>query len=423
MLTDLLWFVSAKQQHDIQKSAGLAGICGVLLTLFIVWQWDNIFSPIIHFIGLEHLINQLGLVQDTPIHTIYNVLIMGVAALVIIAVLFTLPTMLVLALAAATENKWLSFLLSYIVFFFLSPIIFCCYLYIKLNERYRLDKGPETLKQHYLRDPQLRDDYKEVEQLPEQLKLHQLYTKAIGSDQTATTLSYTEAVTHLNRAVASIETDRQWLIGYQKDNDQFYVLFPNPLPVYASPCFKDKTENDDDYSTFGYKDLRFKYDLHLMSNNPKDTYYYLYSDTDKKAPSFYVPAYKISYHWDDTSIQIDFRKRSYIDSVNVEELTMILKYEEPYTHELFDRIAQQDTVFETIKEAHMRSFLIPIAFPEELEYYNDPERLSYIRELNKVPYIREYSSIYRADVEEAAIYYADHGSKWAIEYIQGLKNS
>lgn len=425
MLTELLWFASAKQQHDIQRSAGLAGICGILLTLFIVWQWDNIFAPIIRFFGLDDLANRMGLVQDTPIHTICNVLVVIVALLIIIAVLCALPSFIVLALAAATENKFLVVPLSYIIFFLLSPIIFCYYMYLKLNDRFRLNNGPETLKQHYLRDSNLRNDYKGVEQLPEQLKLHHLFANQPEREQegfTSSAISYNEAVTYLNHAVASIEADRNWLVGYQEDTDQFYVLFPNPLPVYASPCFKDKqVMNYADNSPFGYKELRDKYTYYLFSQ--KKDLSYLCTESDKIPPSFYVPAYKFSYKWVNSKIVFEIEDRKIPESLNIERLTTIKKLDGSSIRELFEQIAKQPTVFKAIKNAHIRSYLIPVAYPEEIEYLTDTEcTLSYIKELNKVPYTREYASIYRADVKEAAVDYAERGYKWAINYINNTNN-
>lgn len=51
MFRDFLWFLHAKQSHDMQKSNGFPGFLALVVVFVIMFKWDDWFAPI--FFGLE----------------------------------------------------------------------------------------------------------------------------------------------------------------------------------------------------------------------------------------------------------------------------------------------------------------------------------------------------------------------------------
>ncbi|MGF9977359.1 hypothetical protein [Viridibacillus arvi] len=415
MLTDLLWLAATKQQYENQKSTGLAGAVGLVLTLLICWQWDHVFQPIIHFLKLDAFAYRLGIVSDTTIHTVINSAYLFLIVWVLLLACILLPSLLAVlfTFVLGIKSKIILVPLSYLILFALSPFIFIYLVFKRVNERFRISSnGSETLRQHYLRDSTIRNEYKEVQHLSNQLQLHHLHLKqADKSDQHTSTslITYNEAVTYLNRAVASIATDTNWLFGYNEAEDQWYILFTNPLPVFASTCFEDNQKSYTN-SAFHYKEARENYTSYLF-NLKENTLF------GAEMPAFHVPALPVIYSWNGKSIQLDFAENKHPKMINVRELKSIEKIKGLVMQELSNRTVNRSDVQAIIKRAHVRAYLIPIAYPEEITYLTYTNGImSYVNELNAVPFTQIFGTIYQADVVDEVRQYARWNNSWAIDY-------
>lgn len=76
MLQDLLWLASAKQQYNMQRSAGMAGLMGFLSLFFIVWKWDEWFYPVFQKLGFVDMAHRVGIVSELTALTTLSVLLL-----------------------------------------------------------------------------------------------------------------------------------------------------------------------------------------------------------------------------------------------------------------------------------------------------------------------------------------------------------
>lgn len=73
MLSDLLWFMGAKQQHDMQKAQGLSGLIFILLTIGAVWKWNDWIVPVLNWFGIVDMLKRTGYVTDDVHITFFNI--------------------------------------------------------------------------------------------------------------------------------------------------------------------------------------------------------------------------------------------------------------------------------------------------------------------------------------------------------------
>lgn len=120
-MNGLLWGVSAYQNYRIGKSTGAAGIVGIILTIVCIANWNEYIYPILEFFRFDDLLKAVGLWNEDPWITAFNVFwVSGVISIITCA----LGTMIfTVFLPFMTETSFGRFLSSAIFFLILSPFI------------------------------------------------------------------------------------------------------------------------------------------------------------------------------------------------------------------------------------------------------------------------------------------------------------
>ena len=215
MLNDLLWIYGTKRQYDMQKENGLAGLIGILVVFLIVWQWNNWFYPIFESVGLVSIANNVGLITGSAIHTTINVLGLIIGLIVIFFVLVAIPTffiLLIMNLFGSNFNSNRPTPLQYTFSLLLLPLMLVFYPIVKL------------LKVLKIISPTSVESYKELNKdiVSETSSIEDSYTAVfISQEQKADTsakrtlISKEEAISILNRSIASLEDTNDYVFAIQ----------------------------------------------------------------------------------------------------------------------------------------------------------------------------------------------------------------
>ena len=398
MFTDFLWLLGAKQQHDRQKELGLAGLGGLLLVFLMVWKWDSIFFPLFNKLGFVGFAERIGLISELPVMTVLNIL----AVIFVLCLFLTISAFLItvvgcslLVFGSSAAGKKVLGVAAFVFFF---PII----LIFMVVVQYRYSTSPEgkaSMRNTYKRDPNLKPLLKRYHDESEASRMHLLYIKQVYRREKEKTFEFqpVDAKFHLNRAVASIKTDRGWLIGYDSSDMQWYVLFPNPLPVFASQA-AERNNLKEAIANFP------KYHL-------KD---YFVDVKDGFNEDFYVPALPIHFSWNKSELKIEpvIYDNAKLTSKNTKNMYNYRIQTEEITS-LFDIIAERKDLFEKNRYLHVFLYLVPIAYPPGVPFEAE-ERFN--GAVKRIPYSDTYYPIYAADVRESVTHFAEARKEWAINW-------
>jgi len=397
MFADFLWLLGAKQQHDRQRELGLAGLFGLLLVIFMVWKWDSIFYPLFDKLGFVGFAERVGLISELPVMTVINIL----AVIFFLSLLFGISAFLLTVIgcslmvfgSSALGKKMLGGALFFL--FFPLVVVYMCVIQYRYSTS---SEGQASMRNTYRRDPNLKPLLKEYEDEAESLRMYLLYKKqAYREIEKSSSFQSVDAKLHLNRAVASIKDDRDWLVGYDEFDEQWYVLFPNPLPEFVSKATGHKNVRDAISTYPEYKVEGFFVDV-----------------GDRASEGFFVPALPIEFKWNkdkqmidpcvsvDAKIIIKNTKNMYNYQIQSEEITT-----------LFDVISERKDLIERNRKAHILLYLIPIAYPPEVPFAAEE---SFNKAVKDVPYADTYYPIYASDVRECIVQFAETGKEWAINW-------
>lgn len=387
MLTDLLWFLGAKQQYDKQKQQGLAGLMGILFVIFMVWKWDELFYPILDKLGLVAMAGRVGLIHDLPVMTVINV----------IAMIFLLAIFFAIALVVISVGQYLLILPMAVI---LLPFKLIKMMFLKKQSGVKVT-GFATPEAAYKRNTELTPLISQYKNEKSNMKMFRYYEEQVNrSDESGsvTLLKGEEKVKNvLQRVVASIKDDREWLVYYHESTEQWYILFPNPLPEFASPAFKS------DYLSYSDKTL---YDFDMLG----------VSKFMGEPSPYVVPGLPISFEWTGTEItpKIIQEKRDIVE-VKVEWRMKTYQIKTSAMKALFDEVAQLGSVERAMKEAILALYIIPIAHPINPLSTSTQE---FLDEVATIPFADIYAPIYAADVEERMIKYAEYKKEFAINWLK-----
>ncbi len=388
MLTDLLWFFNAKHQYENQKRLGLAGLIGLLLPIFVAWKWNDWFYPLFKKLGFVAFAERHGMISDMPIFTFLHIAA-AVLAICLLALLgFIIVGMIMFIFGTLGSSNLGVTILAIPVIILLSPII----LPIVIREYWKHRQSNEVkngMIPTYKKDPELRPlltKYKDSEKNLQGYELYAEQRKRHGDEIQYVYGRKLESL--LNRAVLSIETDRNWAIGYCISKKQNYILFPNPLPIFASQCAE-------------YIPMR-PYSVIYKFNNLNS---YRFSD-DYCSRELHVPALPIEFIW-------DADKQKLVPSIP-ENAKMVLQNLSFIRHsmgcnhldfkELQDNVSQRTDVFKWNKIAHTMLYFIPRVFPYEV---NTDIESAISKEVKNIPNADVFYSLYAADVQECEQYFKE----------------
>lgn len=109
MLRDLLWFVEAKQQYEIQRSSGLAGCMGLVVTFIVAaifilnWEfWLNFADTI----GLRAFAERVGLIRDNSFETFWTIIYISFMFFIITCAAILLLPLIPILLAFPVAIIW-----------------------------------------------------------------------------------------------------------------------------------------------------------------------------------------------------------------------------------------------------------------------------------------------------------------------------
>jgi len=433
MLRELLWWIHAKQQYDMQKENGFAGLIAILSVIFIVWQWDNIFYPIFNALGLVNIFHNAGLINENlTILSVINILATLWLLMVIIALITAFPMFFILLMLRVfgDNNRSKPSALQYAISIVLLPIALVFFVLYKLFEMIGLvSKGPKTLKKYVKEHQEMQDLIQQNPHLAlndgSKMALADLYAiqQTMKNDQiTCTPLTYDEAVSLLNRAVPYLNGNRIYAFGYSKALNKWYLLLPNPIPAYASKAIELKLSAD---SPFDYKRQYKNYSFYLQHPKYKE-----------HKPHFYTPATFVEFNWDAKKevITLDLPEQLIAPFapfevfnatvVDIDELDYIVKLEGESIQFFYEKAVDNKGIRDLFDRAHAYAYIIPLAYPEEENYFTceDNSVLSYYKELQRVPNAMElafhFKEITHKQLEDFA-----KDNQWARDYLNEHHNT
>ncbi len=405
MLTELMWLYASKRQYEMQRENGLAGLIGILVTFLIVWQWNNWFYPILDMLGFVSLADRIGMITGSPILTTINVLGLIMVLIFIFLAMVAIPTFLILSLMNLFGSNYDSNRptpMQYAVSLILLPIFLLLYPVVKLMKALKIIKPTATEIYHVQNK-----DIVTKSSFIEESYLAVFTSQERKEDPTAsrTVISQQEAISNLNRAIASLENMTDFIFAYLESNKTWYLLTPNPIPPFASKILVNSSPQRTPYN-YGELYDNFKNNNDNLSN-------------------FYVPASKLTINWDKSTNYIDIsisnEGSGYI--FNCSDAKTFEKLRGKSIENLFKQAANKVSLRNLNLKAHVLSYTIPIAYPEEMKRFKTSTTPSYYRELKKVPYVDAFAPLYRADVFQEVKTAAARNNQWAIDYLTNVQNS
>lgn len=415
MLSDLLWLYGAKRQYDIQKEAGLAGLIGVVATLFIIMQWDNLFFPFFNAIGLVELVNEAGLVDRTFRETFLNIAFTALFFIFSLGILMAAPMlilMIIFSVVGKDSSKPNPFLFALGVLFL--PIMFIIYVFYKLFQIFGIVKAdPMNVEKYTKENSAMR---KVVTQSvdknldSELLQLLTIQEQQKGISTSYKVLTQEEAVISLNRAIPSLQKNDEFLFAYDEQYKSWYLLFPNPIPVFASEALLDTKP---EVTPFNFEKLS-KAQLAFSTGSITAT-----------KPLFYVPALPINITFDATnkiSMSLVANHNGFVACLD--KLTKLVKVNGSIANQIYDEAIKNTGINALITKAHSYAYVIPLAYPEEVQMFNDPScTFSYYKALQEVPNTTKYCELYKASVFKTVSNKAASGHLWAKNLLEHSNNN
>jgi hypothetical protein len=221
MLRDLLWLWEARMQYERQKAQGLAGLVALLTVILVIWKWNDWFYPLAKKFGIIDFLKRTGLWHENEVMTIINVIAV-IFLLSLFIGLIAFGSIFLLGLIGMIFSSKVGQILIVIGLLPFYPLI---YLSVRKN-RYDVQ---------YKKDKEKREILLQYKDLPENQRkfhmfLHQLEEQDPSFTYEKLTLTPDEARIRLNKVLKSLQEKTDWLIGYDKYDDKFYLLFPRGCP-------------------------------------------------------------------------------------------------------------------------------------------------------------------------------------------------
>ncbi|MGE7843573.1 hypothetical protein ACQKNX_22690 [Lysinibacillus sp. NPDC093712] len=405
MLNELLWLYGTKRQYDMQKENGLAGLVGILVTFMLIWKWNEWIYPLLNSIGIVSITRNIGLITGSPILTTINVLGLIMGLLVIFSVLLAIPTffiLLIMNLFGSNFNSNRPTPMQYAVSLLLLPILVVIYPIIKFMKAIKIIR-PSSVESFREANKDVLNDFSSIEESYTAIFIDQEHNDDASANRTV--ISADEALLTLNRAIASLENMHDYVFAYSETDKTWYLLTPNPIPPFAS---KILVESSPQRTPYNYNEL---YENFISNNQQK--------------VDFYVPASKLDISWDkDTNhVMIDVSDKGSGYVFNCSNAAKFEKLEGKSIDQLYQKAINKFPLNHLNLRAHVLSYALPLAYPEEIGRYKSPAMPSYYRELQKVPYVDAFAPLYQADVIQEIKTAAARNNKWAIDYLSNLQNS
>lgn len=400
MFADFLWLMGAKQQHDRQEEQGLAGFMGLilatLLSMFMVWKWDSLFYPIFNKLGFVGFAERVGLIHDLPLMTVINVFSVLFFILLFIGLGLALLVATTLISFAIGQTKLGSKIMLTGATITLSPLLLPAMIYLSI-------KNPRknfTMKEIYKKDKNLRPLLTKYDEYKDSFKMFRLYQEQIQRNDLGyvTDLSFIEGKSILNKVINPHLNDKEWLFGYNKYEDKWFILFQNPLPEFTSSS----------------ADLTHSRKIKELYNYPSNYAANAFIESgDRPSMGFFTNALPVNFIWSKNQLQIKLEDNN-VEIQNTKHMTFH-KIECDEVKELFNEIAERNDTKKALHHVHMAFYLIPIAFKGNVPFSADG---GYNEEVKFIPNSDTFHSLYRMDIQDSVVKYSRMGCKWATEWLE-----
>lgn len=166
-----------------------------------------------------------------------------------------------------------------------------------------------------------------------------------------------EATKHLNHCVKDLESEVRVLFGYNQKYDAWFVLFPSPIPQFATSTLHDVTRNN----TGGSEDpLHYKYLSNSYSTYMRE--YELYKSVMTK--DFYVPAEQCEIYYEPFKKHMEFVQNHNVSTlINLAELDAIYLMDNSMIKQLSVTAVKTNTLLvNCMKNAIGLSYYLPLMY-------------------------------------------------------------
>ena len=261
MLSDLLWFLGAKQQYDGQKSAGLAGLLALILTFVAVWKWEDWIYPVLNWSGLVGFADRLGFISESSHVTMFNISSMIILLIFAYAILCFATVFIGLLISSFISSKVGMTLIGIILFpIIIVPVLIYGYFWKKKQDAPKKPTKSEQLRQdlemkkneHYMRWLEIYNRAPKVDELTETTKEMKGFRRSLvtgtlcGPDATDVEVShYFQWGSYARNIEPQLDKHRDSIIAFNRETGKFSMVLPNPLPVMVSPLFSERFEDEE----------------------------------------------------------------------------------------------------------------------------------------------------------------------------------
>ncbi|MGE7983626.1 hypothetical protein [Solibacillus sp. NPDC093137] len=425
MFTEMLWWYGVKHQYDLQREAGAAGFFALLSVIGIALGWDSIFYPLLETFKIIDMLEIGGLIVPERggihIQSAINILAFFVFICLCIGILTALPMAIVLVffsiLGLTNENspKAVRFIIGMVFL----PFVLIASLITKFLRLIGVMKKENSFQAYVHGNEQLKEVYygegKKASFITKNAEVNKddyfkLYSAQQGNALRYEEVSLEEATKILNKAVPSLERNDEFLVGYHAMYEQWVMLFPNPVPVFASETILDKRP---EATPFNYEELSTAQLAHKLNPHaPK--------------PKFHVPAtaVKIQYDYVDKKIICGLPMDSFAQVACLDSLSKIAKISGSDAKKMYEIAIQKVGVRSLVNKAHTYAYLIPLAYPMEMSKFMDNSCVnSYYKALQDVPNVQLLAETYKDSVITELGSKSRNGHLWAKEVLHNMESN
>ncbi|WP_043933842.1 hypothetical protein [Bacillus sp. EB01] len=226
MLSGILVAVNGLLGYKQGKETGIAGLIGIVATLFLVSQWNKIL-PIVDKIGLIDWLDRLGIIQGeaTPLYILFlfSILLMVLCALILMSLIIVIvlglcSTFLFETKAGEYVAKWILGPFVIVTCLLLFPIIYP--IYYLFNRSKIIEAKQEVIRRN------------KIKSLPVVKRL-EAYTNQLDLDQSIQKLNGLPFIN--DKRYESWQDEFYWdmsnfVLGVTK-GEEIYLLIPRPALV------------------------------------------------------------------------------------------------------------------------------------------------------------------------------------------------
>lgn len=201
------------------KHVGLAGMVGVIVTVFIILIWSDWIQPVVNFIGLDKVAESAGITVEGvggPAITAYNVFILYLFGCLAFLLMVGMGLLIYVYGSVALRSKFGGVLVGVLIFIPLSPML----IWIVVAKSRKISKQQKRVVAE--------SDTKNSPPLKKHNELIDYLIHTEEKERESNEISKEDAIRYLHRLPSTKEY--RYLIGIT-NNKEIVLLFPRPFNV------------------------------------------------------------------------------------------------------------------------------------------------------------------------------------------------